>query len=97
MKDFDRQWRKLTELARQAPAPSDTLIPPGFATRVAAQAAGAPPGAPWALLERLAFRGLLAATLCCAVAMVFSYWGNGGDQIEDLAADDSVVALLDIS
>ncbi len=97
MSDFDRQWQKLTALARQAPDDRDAQVPLGFATRVAAQAAAAPVAGPMALFERFALRGLLAAAACCGAAMAFHYLGNGTEQSEDVAVDDSVTALLDIS
>lgn len=97
MSDFDRQWQKLTTLARQAPDDREALIPPGFATRLAARAAAAPASTPLALFERFALRGLLAAAACCGAAMAFNFFGNGSDQSEDVAVDDSVTTLLDIS
>jgi hypothetical protein len=98
MNRFDQNWQKLVALARQAP-PMDSeplMLPPGFATRVAALAATTP-AAPWGGLERLALRGFVAATACCAAVVAYSYFGQAPDPIEDPALDETLHAMLDLS
>ncbi|MEN9404985.1 MAG: hypothetical protein RL091_3688 [Verrucomicrobiota bacterium] len=98
MNSFDHHWQKLTALARQAPADRDILMPPGFATRVAARALAAPAAGPWFMLERFALRGFVAAAACCAAAVVFSYFDRTADLTEETAGVDvAVVALFDLS
>jgi hypothetical protein len=99
MSQFDQQWQKLTALARQAPVENDGVLPLGFATRVAARAAGAPAAGPWFNLERLALRGLLAAGACCAGAVAYNFSEITSDQTDIYATGtaDAVVDLLDIS
>lgn len=96
MKSFDRQWRKLTALARSAPADAGVAAPYGFATRVAAQAA-ALPAAPWLALERLALRGFLAATACSVAAVVFNYATLPSVPADDEAGGDTVSEVLDLT
>jgi len=98
MNQFEHQWQRLTALARQAPSDSETTIPAGFATRVVARAfaSGAAAG-PWAVLERLALRGLLAATACCVAAVAFNYFGASPDVPDDGELDETMSVLLDIS
>ena len=99
MKNFDHQWQKLTALARQAPDDRDAAAPLGFATRVAARAATAPAGSPWAAFERFALRGLVVAAVCSAAAIAFNYSLFSSDQADIYATGtaDTVVELLDIS
>ncbi len=98
MSQFDRQWQRLTSLARQAPADREAAIPAGFATRVAARAtAHGTVSGPWAALERLALRGLVAATACCVAAVTFNYFGVSSDLPDDAGLDETVSVLLDIS
>jgi hypothetical protein len=99
MKNFDHQWQKLTALARQAPDERDAALPPGFATRVAARAAAAPAGSPWAAFERFALRGLLVAAVCSAAAVALNYSVFSSDQADIYATGttDTVVEMLDIS
>lgn len=97
MNRFDHQWRKLTALARQAPADAAaTAAPYGFATRVAAQAA-ALPAAPWLSLERLALRGLLIAAACSVAAVVFNYATLPSVPTDDEAGGDTVSEVLDLT
>lgn len=95
---YDHQWQRLIALARQAPADHDTAAPAGFATRVTARAAanGTVAG-PWAALERLALRGLVAATACCVAAVVFNYYGVSSDLPDESDLDETMSVLLDIS
>jgi len=97
MNRFEHQWQKLIVLARQAPA-APAELPFGFATRVAAQAAGLP-AAPWRSLERFALRGLLVAAACSMAAVAFNYSVLAADQADIYATGtaDTVVELLDIS
>ncbi len=87
MNQFDHQWQRLTALARQAPADRDTVIPAGFATRVTAVANAAPLPNPWAVLERLAWRGFVAAAVCGVAAVAFSFSGLMSDGSDDVPAD----------
>lgn len=93
---FDHQWRKLTALARQAPAEAGAAAPYGFATRVAARAA-ALPAAPWLALERLALRGFLAAAACSVAAVVFNYATLPSEPAADEAGGDTVSEVLDLT
>ena len=98
MNRFDRQWQKLTALARQAPSDGhDIPVPPGFATRVVARAVGTPAGNPWTVFERFALRGLLVAAACGVVAVVLNYSALTADTSVDYTAMDTVSELLDFS
>lgn len=98
MSRFDSSWQKLVALARQAPADArDETAPLGFATRVAAQAAGRPATTGWALLGSLALRGLLVAAAFGVAAIALNYSVLNSDQSVDYAAVDSVGDLLDFS
>jgi hypothetical protein len=97
MNRFDQDWQKLVALARQAPPSADEpMLPPGFATRVAALAATTPP-APWGGLERFALRGFVAATACCAAAVAYSYFGHSTDISDESELDDSVTEFVALS
>jgi hypothetical protein len=97
MKRFDQDWQKLVALARQAPPAADEpMLPPGFATRVAALGVSAPT-APWGGLERLALRGFVAATACCAAAVAYSYFGHSTDLTDESDLDDSVTEFVALS
>ena len=97
MNASDRQWQKLTALARSAPVVPGPA-PFGFATRVAALAATAPAG-PWAFFERFALRGLVVAAACGVAAVAMNYSVLSSDQTDLYATGttDSVVELLDLS
>ena len=98
MKHTRQTWGKLTALARRAPVcEGDTGMPPGFATRVAALALAAPEPSPWALLERFALRGLLAALALSAAAAAYSFTGPAGDSDDGVVATDTVGELLDLT
>ena len=99
MSSFDHQWRRLTALARQAPAEGDVTIPAGFATRVAARATALPPASPWLFLERFALRGLVVAAVCSVAAVAYNFTALATDQTETYATGttDTVVELLDLS
>lgn len=98
MSKFDRQWQKLTALARQVPVQS-AAAPYGFATRVSARLAGLPFGAPWLSFERFALRGLAVAAVCSALAFAFNYSILTSDQVDIYSPGtaDTIVELLDIS
>jgi hypothetical protein len=98
MNSFDRQWQKLTALARSAPV-EPGAAPFGFATRLAALAATAPAAAPWAFFERFALRGLVVAAACGVAAVAFNYSIPPADQTDIYATGttDTVVELLDLS
>lgn len=87
MSKFDQQWKRLVGLARQAPADRDAAIPVGFATRVTALASAAPLPNPWAVLERLAWRGFMAAAVCGVAAVVFSFSGLMPDGSDDVPVE----------
>lgn len=99
MSHFNQHWRKLTALARQVPVDRDEMIPPGFATRVAARALLAPSAGSWFMLERLAFRGFIAAACCGIAAMAYGLAHLGSDQVDFFATGttETVVELLDLS
>lgn len=97
MNSFNQDWQKLVALARQAPpAGDDLIVPPGFATRVAALAA-ARPASPWGGLERFALRGLVAAISCCAAVMIYSYFGQGSELLDEAELNDSVAEFVSLS
>jgi hypothetical protein len=96
MNSFDRQWQKLTALARSAPV-EPGAAPYGFATRVAASAAMAPATGPWAAFERFALRGLVVAAAFGVAAVAFNYSSLMSDQADDYASADAVGELLDLS
>ncbi|MDI1319292.1 MAG: hypothetical protein PSW75_03735 [bacterium] len=96
MNSFDRQWQKLTALARSAPV-EPGAAPHGFATRVAAQAAAAPALGPWAAFEHFALRGLVVAAAFGVAAIAFNYSSLMSDQSDDYASADTVGELLDLS
>ncbi len=97
MSRFDHDWQKLVTLARQAPpAPDEVMLPPGFATRVAALSATMPTPAPWGGLERLALRGFVTAATCCAAAVAYSYFGHNPEFSEESALDDTVAVVLEL-
>jgi hypothetical protein len=97
MSTFDRQWQKLTALARQAPDDRDPAAPPGFATRITARAAAAPAGSPWAGFERFALRGLVVAAACGVAAIALNYASFTAEPSDDVASTDTVSELLDLS
>ncbi len=97
MNRFDQDWQKLVALARQAPPSADEpMLPPGFATRVAALGVAAP-SAPWGGLERFALRGFVAATACCAAAVAYSYFGQSADVSTEAELSDTVTEFVALS
>lgn len=97
MNGFDQDWQKLVALARQAPPTGDEpMLPPGFATRVAALGV-ATPSVPWGGLERFALRGFVAAAACCAAAVAYSYFGHATDLSEESDLNDSVTEFVTLS
>lgn len=97
MNDFDTKWQKLTTLARHAPAEPAGEVPAGFAARVTLQAASFSLPSPWAVLEHLALRGLVAATACCVAAVAFNYFGASPDMTDEADFDATMSVLLDLS
>ncbi len=97
MNQFDHHWQKLTALAREAGNTRDAAAPYGFSTRVAAQAARAPAAAPWAVFERLALRGLLAAAALGVGAIALNFSTILNETGDEYAAADSVSEILDLS
>jgi len=97
MNQFDQQWRRLTEIARQAGDSRNIAAPYGFATRVVARA-GALPSAPWAPFERFAIRGLLVAAACGLAAVAYNFTPFAtSSQTDALVAADTVGELLELS
>lgn len=96
MNRFETQWKTLTALARQAEDHRDLVPAYGFATRIAAQAM-ALPASPWAVLERFALRGLVAAAACSLAAVAFNYSSVSTETAEDYTGTDTVVELLGLS
>ncbi len=99
MNDFDQKWRRLTALARRAPAEDAAAAPYGFATRVAALAleSGRAPG-PLALFEKFALRGLIAAFALSIASAAYSYTALTAAQEDELSlAADPVPELLELS
>lgn len=90
-------WQKLIALARQAGDARETVAPHGFATRVVAQATGLPTDSLWAGLERLAWRGLLAATALSIAAIAFNYTNHSGEPVDDYLATETMTELLGLS
>lgn len=99
MNSFDHQWRRLTALARSAPAGDEVPAPPGFATRVAARAlAASRGGSPLALFEKFALRGLVAAGVLSLASVAYSYTALTTPLDDELSlAADPLPELLDLS
>lgn len=98
MKNFDHQWRQLTALARQAPDDRDASAPHGLATRVAALAFERPSAGPFALFERLALRGLLAAGVVTLGCLAYSFSLINAEVEDELVySSDPVAEVLDAS
>lgn len=97
MSRYDQNWQKLVALARQAPtAADDIVLPPGFATRLAALAVERTIPSPWGGFERLALRGFVTAATCCAAVVAYSYFGQTSDFSEELALDDAVAMVMEL-
>ncbi len=97
MNRFDQDWQKLVALARQAPPTGDEpMLPPGFATRMAALAA-ATPATPWGGLERFALRGFVAATACCCAAVAYSYFETSAEVSTEAELSDAVTEFVALS
>jgi len=97
MNQFEHQWQKLTALARQAGDSRDLAAPFGFATRVVAQAAKAPAVSPWAVMERFALRGLMAAAVFSIAAVALNYANHTTEAVDDYTGTGAVVELLALS
>jgi hypothetical protein len=97
MNDHDRIWERLAAAARGAHGGPDESAPFGFSTRVAARAMVAPAPAPWALFEKFAVRGLIAACAFSLAAVAFGYAAWAGDHENDVASDDAVAEVLDLT
>jgi len=91
------QWPRLAAAARSARDTRDESAPFGFATRVAALAMAAPAPASWALFEKFAVRGLIAACALSLAAVAFGVASWSSDRENDVAADDTVSEVLDLS
>jgi len=99
MKNYEQKWSRLVEAARTARAEERAESAPyGFAMRVAARAMTAPAESPWALFERIAVRGLLAAGVFSLAAAAFGFTAlTNGDREDDLVSSDTVAEMLDLS
>lgn len=98
MKDFDQKWQRLAALARTAPAGGDEAAPYGFATRVAAQAFTKRASGPWALFEKFALRGLVAACALSVASMAYSYTALTTEAEDEFSlAADPLPELLDLT
>jgi hypothetical protein len=93
----DRIWQKLVATARSARDDRDESAPFGFATRVAALAVAAPLPSRWALFEKFAVRGLIAACAFSVAAVAFGYSAWTGEHDNDVTSDDTVTEVLDLS
>lgn len=88
-------WQRLTAAARRAPDEADTSAPYGFATRMAARGlAASPVPAVSALLEKFAWRGLIAAVACSAGAVAFGYSTLSAEQEYETVTGDLVTEVL---
>ncbi len=97
MNPFDRSWQNLTALARQAPAAESESAPVGLATRVVARAWSQPAPRSWAMMERLALRGLMVAVVLGGAAAIFDDSMSTAEPTEDYATADTVNELLDLT
>jgi hypothetical protein len=97
MNRYTQAWSRLAASARPAEARPETA-PYGFATRVAALGLAAPADNPWALLEKFALRGLLAAGAFSVAAIAFGYSAWAADHGDDIvASSDTISDVLDLS
>lgn len=95
MNPHHQQWLRLTAAARQAPELRDDTAPYGFATRVAALGLAAPVAPlPRVLFEKLALRGLFAASALSVAAAVFGYTALSTDQETEVVSGDTVTEFL---
>lgn len=92
-----RSWQRLTAAARSAHDKRDVSVPYGFATRVATLAMTLPSANPFALFDRIARRGLIAAAAFSVAAVVFGYSAWTGERSDDVAANDTVSEILELS
>ncbi|HEY4302312.1 MAG TPA: hypothetical protein VGM73_15675 [Candidatus Didemnitutus sp.] len=97
MSTDDRNWQKLATAARSLPLRMDVAAPFGFSTRMAGLAMSTPRSASWALFEKFAIRGLIAACACGAAAAAFGYSSWNSDHENDTGADDGVTEVFDLS
>jgi hypothetical protein len=97
MNTYDRKWQQLAAVARTAPDGQDESVPYGFSTRVATLAMAAPAAGPSALFEKFAVRGLIAACAFSLAAVAFGYSAWTGERENDVASDDAVTEVLDLS
>lgn len=98
MSKTDQQWQRLVVLARKAPGTHDDTSPHGFSTRVVALAtANTSSRGSWAVMERLALRGVVVAATCCLAAVAFNYFGTAPDVSYDSYLDEPVSVMLDLS
>jgi hypothetical protein len=97
MKHYQEKWRRLAAAARPVAGGSDESAPFGFSTRVAALGLAAPAAGPWAVFEKFAVGGLIAACAFSLAAVAFGYSAWSGDRENDVASDDAVAEVLDLT
>lgn len=97
MSQPDQRWSRLTAAVRSVRDERDTAAPHGFATRVAALALTMPPAHPFAVFDRIAKRGLIAAAVFSVAAVVFGYSAWTGERSDDVTATDAVSEILELS
>lgn len=97
MNHHDQRWLRLVAAARSARDERDAAAPYGFATRVAALAMTMPSANPFAVFDRIAKRGLIAAAAFSVAAVVFGYSAWTGDHGDDVTATDAVSEILELS
>jgi hypothetical protein len=96
MNDYDRKWQQLAAAVRSTRDDREDSAPYGFATRVAGLAMTAPLAGPWALFEKFAVRGLIAACAFSVAAVAFGYTAFTSERENDVASYDAVSEVLDL-
>ncbi|HVU16141.1 MAG TPA: hypothetical protein VHD32_04420 [Candidatus Didemnitutus sp.] len=96
MSTENKAWHKLVIAARSVPS-HDEAAPYGFATRVATMGLSVPLTPRWALFEKFAIRGLIAACACGAAAAAFGYSSWTGDHENENGTDEGAMEVFDLS
>lgn len=97
MNPYERNWQQLAAAARRVPDLRDESAPFGFATRVAGLGLAAGGRGSWAMFEKFAVRGLIAAGAFGLAAVAFGYSTWSSDRENDVANADAVGEVLDLS
>ncbi len=97
MKHHKQSWQKLVATARAYRDPREAAAPYGFAVRVASQASVGRAAGTWGLLEKFALRGLIAACTFSLVAIAFGYSTASGEHDDEVASNDIVGEILNLS